>query len=697
MSLPELLAPAGSPECVIAAVQNGADAIYLGLDQLNCRRGATNFTEDDLYRAADYCHIRGVRLYLTLNTLVTDRELPQAEQLLRPALQAPVDALLIQDWGLAALCHQVAPSLPLHASTQMGLADLDGVREAARLGCTRAVLAREVSGSELRLIAAESPIELEVFVHGALCMCYSGQCFLSAVLGRRSGNRGLCAQPCRLPYQLGHAKGGLLSLRDLSLAQHLEELCRLGIASLKIEGRMKRPEYVAAVTRIFRTALDEKRVPTAEETALLQDAFSRQGFTDGYWAERRDRSMFGVREEPDPVRSAALYRKVRPSYASGAERPRVPLSVSFSLPQNAPSTITVADDCHRLTITGPVPQQAIHRPLTEQEVAQRLSRTGGTPYQVREIQGQVAPGVTLPAAALNQLRRQALDLITQARLNVSRQAPRASSPVPPAPGRSVSPALSVQVSSLRQITPALLEEAPSRLILPLEAAAENPDQVRSLAETGLPLCVAVPRFASMGPERDQLRRLLAQVRALGVTQALIGTPGGLSPAEEAGFTLHGDFGLGVLNSRTLYQLLHRGLSSATVSFELSFPQIRALEKPLPTGALLYGRLPLMLFRNCLFQSHLDRCGCQNGLSLKDRRRESFPILREFGCRNLLLNGKPLYLADKREDWSQLGLWEGRLFFTTETSEDCVRIFRGYRAGEAPPVAFTRGLYYRGVE
>ncbi len=698
MTRPELLAPAGSPDCVAAAVQNGADAVYLGLGSFNCRRGAANFTLESLRAAADYCHERGVRVYVTLNTLVTDRELPQARETLEQAVRGGADALLVQDWGLAALCRAVAPELPLHASTQMGIADLDGVREAAALGCTRVVLARETSREELRLIAEKSPIELEVFVHGALCMCYSGQCYLSAMLGRRSGNRGLCAQPCRLPYGLGDRPDGApLSLRDMSLAGHLRELTELGVASLKIEGRMKRPEYVAAVTRVYRAALDQQREPTEQELRMLTDAFSRQGFTDGYWTGRRGKAMFGVREAPDPGRCAALYQAVRPSYAPGAEHPRTDVSLSLTLSAGQPARLSASDGTRRVEVAGPAPEAARTRSLTREDAAARLRKTGGTPYRAGTVSAEIEPGLTLSAAAVNELRRRALSALSEARRNVPVSPLFPAPAVPEAAKRTEPPALSIQAASFSQLSPALLSGGPARVLLPLEELAARPEETRALLDAGLPVTAVLPRFAAEGPERAELAGLLDAVRALGVQDALVGNPGLFAPAEQAGFRLHGDFGLGVMNSRTLYALRDRGLCSATVSFELSFPQLRDLQKPLPTAALLYGRLPLMIFRNCVIQAQLNRCACGEGRRLTDRRGARFPLRKAFGCRGELLNGQPLFLADRREDWLRLGLSEGRLLFTTETAEEALAVANAYRTGGAPPESFTRGLYYRGVE
>ncbi|MBQ9646898.1 MAG: U32 family peptidase, partial [Oscillospiraceae bacterium] len=355
----ELLAPAGSKEALVAAVQNGADAVYLGVDEFNARRGARNFSPEELHAAAAYCHLRGVRVYLTLNTLVNDRELHALSSAARVANEAGVDAILVQDWGVLDTLRRVVPDMPLHASTQMTVHTLSGVREAARLGVARAVLARELSRDEIRELCEKSPIELEVFVHGALCMCYSGQCAMSAVIGQRSGNRGLCAQPCRLPYNGAHP----LSLRDNDLAAYVPELQDMGVACLKLEGRMKRPEYVAAVTGIYARLLREHRAATGEEQAQLAAAFSRDGFTDGYYRNEKNADMFGVR--PANARwPEEWFARLRADYDRGDLR-KVPVRFAAKLALGEPAQL-LAGDAVGLTVSvaGPEPEPARTRSVT---------------------------------------------------------------------------------------------------------------------------------------------------------------------------------------------------------------------------------------------------------------------------------------------------------------------------------------------
>lgn len=693
----ELLAPAGSPEAVTAAVQSGADAIYLGYGNFNARRNAKNFSQEDLAAAVSYCHLRGVKVYLTLNTLLFDRELGEAAATAEVASVLGIDGVLVQDLGVARLIRESCPDLPLHASTQLTLHSLSGVEEAARLGMTRAVLSRELPRDEIAAICKASPIEIEVFVHGALCMCYSGQCFLSSLIGGRSGNRGLCAQPCRLAYGwAGEKKTGYpLSLKDLSLAGYLSELKEMGVACLKLEGRMKRPEYVAIVTKIFAAALAEGREPTPQERETLALAFSRQGFTQGYYLDRPGPAMFGVRQENsrDP---GPLFAQAKSGYARGENRP-VPVTLRVSVTPDAPSVLEAEDGAgNRARAEGPVPQPARSRDLTAEQAAAQVSKTGGTAFSCQSVEAQVSPGLSLPLSALNALRREVLE-----GLSAQRTAPPSRRQTPAVlPKRTrnpeAPPVLTASFQRLDQVTTALLDQGPAVVALPLEESARHAGQIAqwTAGYPAIEFAVTLPRIV-WGREEEQLRRELAAVQGAGVQTVLAGTLGPCRLARELGFALRGDFGLGLTNTLTAEALAQMGFSSATASFELKMAQIRDLRKDLPLEALVYGRLPLMLTENCIMK---DRgCPCTGENRLRDRKGEEFPVLRAWGCRNELFNAKILYLADK-PDWRRAGLWGARLAFTTETGKTCASRFREYReGGGTPPQAFTRGLYYRDVE
>ena len=690
----ELLAPAGSMEAVAAAVENGADAVYLGYGDFNARRNAKNFSREEFAAAVSYCHVRGAKVYLTLNTLLTDRELPAAAQVAAHASEIGADAVLVQDLGVARMVRQAAPDLPLHASTQMTLHNLDGVKLAADLGMTRAVLSRELSRDQIEYICQRSPIEIEVFAHGALCMCYSGQCFLSSVIGGRSGNRGLCAQPCRLKYGwMDRADAYPLSLKDLSLAGHLRELRRMGVACVKLEGRMKRPEYVAVVTRIYASAIKEGREPTAEELAQLEAAFSRQGFTQGYYLDRQGPEMFGVREEGKEPRE--LFAQARNTYQSG-EAQRVPVTFYAMIRRGEPAQVGVEDPQGRVvTVAGPVPEEARTRPLTQEAVGTQLSRTGGTPYRCEKVRALVEEGLSLPLAALNALRREALDRLTEQRSLPPARRAGAFHAGARYENRREEPELALSVRRAEQVTPELLETRPALLYVPLEELCAHPEVVETA--NGTPVAAVLPRVV-WDREMEQLLRQLEQARALGVREALVGNLGLLEAARRAGFALRGDFGLEVYNAQTLKELRRLGLISATLSFELKLAQVRDLSKNMDTELITYGRLPLMIMENCIIKNRSGHCGCDNPNVLTDRKGARFPVLPAPGCRNELFNSQKLFLADKYDDYRRVGLWAQRLMFTTENPRECVQVARRYReGGRWSPNGYTRGLYYRDVE
>lgn len=693
----ELLAPAGSMEALRAAVCNGADAVYLGADTFNARINARNFSAADLQEAVVYCHVRGVKVHLTLNTLVLDREMPRAAELIRLAASCGVDAFIVQDLGVVSLCRQLAPDVPIHASTQMSIHSLEGVLEAAALGCSRVVLARELPAEEIAHICKKSPVEIEVFVHGALCMCYSGQCYLSSVIGRRSGNRGQCAQPCRLPYGYGRFESTRypLSLKDNCLAGELDELRRMGVASIKIEGRMKRPEYVAIVTRAYRTVLNGGKLMPSD-LQELETAFSRQGFTDGYFRGQTGSDMFGRRQEGEDT--ADLFASARATYEQG-EPQRIGVRFYAMIRRGEPAQLAVEDPDGNLCRTrGPVPEQAVYRSLTPQDLEQQLKKTGGTPYLCTAVRSSLDPDLMLPASAINAMRRDVIAELTAkrgraapARLNAYDEPPRYD-------GIAGEPQLTIAVRTAGQITSRMLSMKPTVLYVPLSELAEHPDLPQRVSvETQL--AAILPRVIWSG-ELAPVARQLRTAYEMGVRQVLAGNLGQLHIARAAGFAVRGDFGLNIVNSRAMRYLREQGLDSQLLSFELTLPQIRDISKAVPAELLIYGRLPLMLMENCVMKNRTGICACQTGtVRLVDRVGEEFPVVKDPGtCRNVLLNGKKLYLLDKKDALRGMGLWALRLQFTTENPGEIDKVLMDYQGRAVFDAgSYTRGLYSRGVE
>ena len=693
----ELLAPAGSMEALRAAVCNGADAVYLGADTFNARMNARNFSAADLQEAIVYCHVRGVKVHLTLNTLVLDREMPRAAELIRMAASCGVDAFIVQDLGMVSLCRQLAPDVPIHASTQMSIHSLEGVLEAAALGCSRVVLARELPAEEIAHICKKSPVEIEVFVHGALCMCYSGQCYLSSVIGRRSGNRGQCAQPCRLPYGYGRFESTRypLSLKDNCLAGELDELRRMGVASIKIEGRMKRPEYVAIVTRAYRTVLNGGKL-TQADLQELETAFSRQGFTDGYFKGQTGSDMFGRRQESEDT--ADLFASARATYEQG-ETQRIGVRFYAMIHRGQPARLAVEDPDGNLCRTyGPVPEQAVYRSLTAQDLEQQLKKTGGTPYLCTSVRSSLDPDLMLPASAINAMRRDVIAELTAKRGRAEKPHLNAYDEPPRYDGISGEPQLTVAVRTADQITSRMLSMKPTVLYVPLSELVEHPE-LRQRVGVETQLAAILPRVIWSG-ELVPIARQLRTVYDMGVRQVLAGNLGQLHIARAAGFAVRGDFGLNIVNSRAMRYLREQGLDSQLLSFELTLPQIRDISKAVPAEVLIYGRLPLMLMENCVIKNRTGICACQTGtVRLVDRVGEEFPIVKDPGtCRNVLLNGKKLYLLDKKDALRGMGLWALRLQFTTENPGEIDKVLMDYQGRAVFDAgSYTRGLYSRGVE
>ena len=692
----ELLSPAGSPEAVIAAVQNGADAVYLGMGDFNARRGAKNFTDDEFEKAVRYCRIRGCRVYVTLNTLVNDREVEGAVRAAGLASDLGADGLIMQDVGLIRAVRAALPDMPIHASTQMSIHNLAGVECAAEMGITRAVLARELNLDEIRFITKNASIETEVFCHGALCFCHSGQCYMSSLIGRRSGNRGMCAQPCRMQYSLGGRMDDYpLSLKDNCLVDRLSELEEAGVACVKIEGRMKRPEYTAIVTGIYSKALKERRQPTREEMELLEKAFSRSGFTQGYFnGDKKD--MFGVRGESDPD-TEKIFAEARKKYGDGEVR-RVPVHF-YTVAEKGEHIKAIAfdDDGHKAVAYGPVPERARAQGLSAPYLEEQMFKTGGTPFNCVENKAKADPGLFLPASAINELRRRLVSELTESRAAPPKRR-RARIPLMPGNVQTIKDPVKIfQVRTDEQLTAELAALKPDYIYVPVMVMAESFDKVKQFTDLGATPVAVLPRVVTDDQGRD-VYAALERVFDCGVNEALVGNLGHMFMARGAGMKMRGDFGLNAFNSYTLGVLKDSGFLSATASFELRIAQIKAMNKPLDTELIVYGRLPLMVSDQCIMRESAGRCTCQTPGQLTDRMGSVFPVVKEFGCRNVIYNAHKLYLADKKEELCSSGLWGLRMLFSTESARECAEVAKCYMGlSDYRPNVLTRGLYYRGVD
>ena len=672
---PELLCPAGDMEKLRMAVAYGADAVYLGFSGFNARTGAGNFDADSLQEAVRFCHARGVAVHVALNTTVYGTELPALEQAIRAVAASGADAVICQDLAVATLIGKIAPQLPRHGSTQMSVHSLQGALELKELGFTRVVLARELSMPEVEHITKHCGIETECFVHGALCMCVSGQCYMSAFLGGRSGNRGLCAQPCRLDWRCG--KGDhVLSLKDMSLLRHAQEMADAGITTFKIEGRMKRPEYVAAVVTACREALTGE----AYDEDTLRAVFSRSGFTDGYLTGKRDKTMFGYRTKDDVQSADKVLKSLAALYEK--ETPRVGVSMAFSLTETE-SALTVSDGENARTVTGDAPEKAINRALDAASAEKNLVKTGGTPFAVTDFTADIAPGYMLPASALNALRREALSELLDAR-GAAKPWPRSDAPAPAAPekrDRSRTGALWARFAELSQIPAG---ESFDKILLPVERI--TPENIETFGERLIGVLPAILWPA----DEEALEARLAALKDAWLREVYGDNIYAIPLTRRRGLTLHGGAGLNILNTEALRHYEEEGLASVTASFELSMRGIKSLGGRIPIGAIVYGRLPLMHFRNCPLRAQIGCAACRARGELTDRRGVKFPVECGEKKYSTLLNSVPLHIADK----DLRGLDHCILWFTRESAAECAAVAADYRAGRKSERERTGGLYYR---
>lgn len=637
--LPELLAPAGDFTCLLAAVEGGADAVYVGGKLFGARAYAKNFDIDELSRAVEYCHLHSVKLYVTVNTLVFDKEMQELSDYAARLWEIGVDALIISDLGAISEIRRRVPDLPLHASTQMSVHNTDGARMAAELGCSRVVLARELSLENIVKTTEASPIETEVFLHGALCVSHSGQCLFSSLVGGRSGNRGECAQPCRLPYNGKYP----LSLKDLSLAEHINKLISSGVASLKIEGRMKSPEYVYTVTSIYRRLLDDRRAANDNEGQMLRAAFSRGGFTDGYFTSRTFSAMTGIRSEDDKSETKGLTQR-------GFAPITKPVTAVAKILRGKPSSLTLTLGEKSVTVTGATPSEAISAPLSPEDVKARLCRMGNTCFTLspEAIDLSLDDGLNLAPSEINLLRRRATETLVSSS--------RTPTPIPYEPHRSKlqSRRLRTALFLRAELLSKIKKSALSRFDV-IFAPLFDYSGVSDLA-SGIYLPPVIT-----DSERDRVLIAMREARLHGAKYALVGNIGHIPLAREVGLNPIGDFRLNITNSAARGAYADLGIEDAVLSAELTLPMARDIGG----GAIVYGRIPLMLTERCFMKANFG-CNSCSDCSLTDRTGAKFPIIREYDHRNLILNSTPTYMCDKNDELTRAGILHTHAIFSVES-------------------------------
>ena len=662
---PEILAPAGSMESLIAAVRCGANAVYLGTKGINARRGATNFTFEELKQAVEYCHARDVKIYLALNILISDSERELAYKTVEAGLSLGVDAFIIQDLGLAKIIHSHFPTARMHASTQCSVNSPEGFKALEKMGFVRAVLPREMSLNEIKEIRQATDMELEMFVHGALCMCVSGQCYLSAMLGGRSGNRGLCAQPCRLGFSADASRSCDLSLKDLSLIGNINEIAQAGVVSLKIEGRMKRPEYVAAAVTSCKKAIDGEYSASDENT--LKSVFSRTGFTDGYFTgERKD--MFGTRQKEDVVAAKDVLKELSHLYDN--ENPLVPIDIEFICKANRKAELTARALGKTVTVTGTVPEKAINKPMTEESVKTRLAKFGNTQFYLNNITIDLDDGLILPASVINSMRREAVEMLDKVEIQPFTQMPYKAEKYKEKDCTPYYTARFLNPDSIPDKHPF------KRIFIPIWSSDEDFVDNRAGVE--------VPR-GLFGME-EKLTKRLEHLKKIGVRKALCSNLGAYSLAQKMGFEIYGDFGLNIFNSESA-QLFN----SPVLSFEATLEQTNRIDAK-DTGIIGYGYLPLMLTRNCPIKNHLGCSRCTGKLT--DRKGFEFKVkCSPYPCVEVL-NPVPVYMGDRQKEIKTDFI---HFYFTDESKNQVEQIINLFKTGGQFDGKYTRGLTYRGVE
>ncbi len=678
----EILAPCGKLESVYAAVRNGCSAIYFGGKKFSARANAENFSNEEIIEAVNYCHFHNVKVYRAINTVLFDYEIEEALSEVENSLKIGVDAFIVQDLGFAKLLFENFPNIKLNASTQMTIHTADGAKMAKELGFSRVVLSRELSLEEISNIAKKTDVELEVFAHGALCYSVSGQCLMSAFIGSRSANRGACAGSCRLPFSiLGEANRYDLSLKDLSYYKHIKELEEIGVASLKIEGRMKRPEYTAAATSACRNAVNGEDY----DEYMLKSIFSRSGFTDGYFNADYSKDMFGVRVKEDVISAKNYFPELRESYKDEVKSSEI--SFHIEILSGEKTSVTAKSGKIYVQVFGEVPEIANNRPTDFEMVEKQFSKLGGTRFNLGEITADIDDGLIVPASKLNELRRKSIeeiDRIFLSECDKSAEIPAHkkyfTGKIPP---RKINE-FYFSIETLEQLRALKDEKISSKIFVPIEIFIKNPDEFSSLEEK---IVLKLPRFVS---DEIKLSNDLSTAKNWGAKSIKANNLGEFLLAKTLGYEIFGGEFLNVTNSSAVKNYAELGAGNVTVSLEMKTGEIANLSAEIPLSAVVYGKIPLMLGRVCPIKYRVG-CGECKG-EIHDRTHRTFKIL----CHKdyvEILNSETLVMLDRLDE---LSVDVGILNFTNENRSEVLSVIKALEDRKNPLEKFTRGLYYRGV-
>jgi len=666
----ELLAPAGSMEALKHAVLSGADAIYLGGSLFNARASAVNFNDDQLKTAVDYCHLRKVKVYVTVNILISDREFDQLDTFIRKINEIGVDAVIVQDIGVAMYIKKIAPDLRLHASTQMTVYDVEGAKFLKNLGFERVVLARELSSEKIREISQNAGIETEIFIHGAMCLCYSGQCLMSGIIGGRSGNRGKCAQPCRLQYRVENKKGFLLSLKDMCLIKHLKEIESYGVTSLKIEGRMKGPEYVGTVVSIYRKYLNNEADVSKEDYGRLEKVFYRGGFSDGYFMNKKGSDMFCHTKPDNP------YLRQEASYTLSENYKKTNIYMYFNGQVGESIKLTAVDEYGNTAeyVSQNVLELAKNSSATPDKIKENLSKLGDTVFNAENIEINIDENVFIPSSEINKARRDVTAKLEELIINSYKRTDKNikynnnSSSITKDEFE-----LSVYISDKKQLE-AIRKTDCKRIYVPIELGDFKDGEV-----------IVLPRITP-----DSLEKTLKEIPN---NEVLVRNIGQLNIAKRCNKKIQLDFTMNVFNKYSCEFYKNMNIDTITVSTELTLKQIKPLSDVVKCEAIIYGKLPMMITENCMIKTSV---GCKHGGYIYDRTNEGFLIKCLPECRNEIYNSKPIIMSDKLDDIKYADIKYGRLNFVDEDAEECVEIYNAYKNGKSINYEFTRGKFYKGV-
>lgn len=680
----EVLCPAGDLESVVAAVTNGANAVYLGMKDFSARQSAKNFDYHDLREAIAYCHARGVFVYLAFNTIVFDNQLEEAKKAIAIGCELGVDAFIVQDLGVMSLLQKMCPTMPIHASTQMAVHTVKGAQLLKEQGVTRVVLARELTLSEIQEIASSVDIETEVFVHGALCMSVSGQCYMSGMIGTRSGNRGSCAGTCRLPFTSNGKPGYDLSLKDNCLVSYVGQLKAAGVTSLKIEGRMKRPEYVAAAARAYHNAVFGE----TNDIDTLQAVFSRSGFTDGYLIGKADSAMFGYRQKEDVIAATnQVLKSLQNTYKK--ERACVGVDFHFIAHENEPISLTVKDDDgNQVTVTANPPEIAQKTPMTQESVERSLSKLGGTPFYLQNLTTDFWEGLIVSTSALNELRRNACEQLYQMRAQIKPVPCHADVAISLEKSKPSSLAYRARFATVEQIPFAMMDMF-QYVILPIDEVMKHRENLVSIQDK----IIIEPYRVMFLSEQNQIEKLKV-LKQQGYHRLLADNLAHIQIGKELGFTIHAGAYLNCVNSYSAKQLADFGVTDITLSFEAELKKINAMIAERPLGIIVYGYIPLMIMKNCPIKAKHKCKDCNGTKALVDRKGVAFRVICNHRKYSEVLNSNPLYMADRMKELRNCSF--ATLYFTIETQAQVERVIRQYQNGDAPKGEFTRGLYYRSI-